>query len=256
MSNIELYNDNCINVMKNLKQSSVDLILTDPPYNLGKFMKDRQTNLKKMRENFFGAAGWDDLEYEDWIEHMEEFFELSSKVLKKGGALLIFMSLLKVESIVKIAEKYKFYYKTTGVWHKLNPMPRNMNLHFINSTEAWIYFINNGRTGTFNNNGKPIHDFIETALTPMNEKKYGKHPTQKPEQLLEHFIKVLSNENDTVLDPFMGSGTTGKVAKQNNRNFIGIELSKDYFEIAKKRINDVETVTSEMGNIKNEVACN
>lgn len=83
MSNIELYNDNCINVMKNLKQSSVDLILTDPPYNLGKFMKDRQTNLKKMRENFFGAAGWDDLEYEDWIEHMEEFFELSSKVLKK-----------------------------------------------------------------------------------------------------------------------------------------------------------------------------
>ncbi|KYC60139.1 DNA-methyltransferase [Heyndrickxia coagulans] len=256
MSNIELYNDNCINVMKNLKQSSVDLILTDPPYNLGKFMKDRQTNLKKMRENFFGAAGWDDLEYEDWIEHMEEFFELSSKVLKKGGALLIFMSLLKVESIVKIAEKYKFYYKTTGVWHKLNPMPRNMNLHFINSTEAWIYFINNGRTGTFNNNGKPIHDFIETALTPMNEKKYGKHPTQKPEQLLEHFIKVLSNENDTVLDPFMGSGTTGKVAKQNNRNFIGIELSKDYFEIAKKRINDVETVTSEMGNIKNEIACN
>jgi DNA modification methylase len=256
MSNIELYNDNCINVMKNLKQSSVDLILTDPPYNLGKFMKDRQTNLKKMRENFFGAAGWDDLEYEDWIEHMEEFLELSSKVLKKGGALLIFMSLLKVESIVKIAEKYKFYYKTTGVWHKLNPMPRNMNLHFINSTEAWIYFINNGRTGTFNNNGKPIHDFIETALTPMNEKKYGKHPTQKPEQLLEHFIKVLSNENDTVLDPFMGSGTTGKVAKQNNRNFIGIELSKDYLEIAKKRINDVETVTSEMGNIKNEVACN
>lgn len=80
------------------------------------------------------------------------------------------MSLLKVESIRKIAEKYKFYYKTTGVWHKLNPMPRNMNLHFINSTEAWIYFINNGRTGTFNNNGKPIHDFIETALTPMNEK--------------------------------------------------------------------------------------
>lgn len=74
--------------------------------------------------------------------------------------------------------------------------------------------------------------------------------------MLEHFIKVLSNENDTVLDPFMGSGTTGKVAKQNNRNFIGIELSKDYFEIAKKRINDVETVTSEMGNIKNEVACN
>lgn len=249
MSNIELYNDNCIDVMKTIQQSSVDFILTDPPYNLGKFMKDRQTNLKRMRENFFGAAGWDDLEYEDWLVHMEEFFEMSSKVLKKGGALLIFMSLLKVESIVRTAEKYGFYYKTTGIWHKLNPMPRNMNLHFINSTEGWIYFINNGRTGTFNNNGKPIHDFIETSLTPMNERKYGKHPTQKPEQLLEHFIKILSNENDIILDPFMGSGSTGKVAKQNNRNFIGVELSKEYFEIAKNRINEVEIV-------KNEVACN
>lgn len=249
MSNIELYNDNCIDVMQTIQQSSVDFILTDPPYNLGKFMKDRQTNLKRMRENFFGAAGWDDLEYEEWLAHMEEFFEMSSKVLKKGGALLIFMSLLKVESIVRIAEKYGFYYKTTGIWHKLNPMPRNMNLHFINSTEGWIYFINNGRTGTFNNNGKPIHDFIETSLTPMNERKYGKHPTQKPEQLLEHFIKILSNENDIILDPFMGSGSTGKVAKQNNRNFIGVELSKEYFEIAKNRINEVEIV-------KNEVACN
>jgi len=248
MSNIELYNDNCINVLKPLEKSSVDLILTDPPYNLGKFMEDRQTNLKKMRDNFFGAAGWDNLEYDEWLAHMEKFFEISSTVLKKGGALLIFMSLLKVESIVKIAERHGFYYKTTGIWHKLNPMPRNMNLHFINSTEAWIYFINKSRTGTFNNNGKPIHDFIETSLTCSNEKKYGKHPTQKPEQLMEHFIKILSNENDVVLDPFMGSGTTGKIAVQNNRKFIGIELSEEYFNNAKKRINEVEI-------LKNEAAC-
>lgn len=248
MSKIELYNNNCIDVMRNLEQSCVDLILTDPPYNLGKFMKDRQTNLKKMRENFFGAAGWDDLEYEDWVAHMDEFFEISSRVLKKGGAVLIFMSLLKVESIVKIAENYGFYYKTTGIWHKLNPMPRNMNLHFINSTEAWIYFINNGRTGTFNNEGKPIHDFFETSLTPNNEKKHGKHPTQKPEQLLEHFIKVLSNENDVILDPFMGSGSTGKVAVRNRRNFIGVELSKEYYQIAKNRIDEVRIA-------EDEVAC-
>jgi site-specific DNA-methyltransferase (adenine-specific) len=248
MSKIELYNGNCIDVMKKVKPLSVDFILTDPPYNLGKFMKDRQTNLKKMRENFFGAAGWDDLEYEDWLVHMEEFFETSSRTLKKGGALLIFMSLLKVESIVKIAEKYGFYYKTTGIWHKLNPMPRNMNLHFINSTEAWIYFINKGRTGTFNNNGKPIHDFFETSLTPSNEKKYGKHPTQKPEQLLEHFIRVLSNENDVIMDPFMGSGSTGKVAVRNRRNFIGVELSPEYYQIAKNRIDEVRI-------IEDEIAC-
>lgn len=248
MSKIQLYKGNCIDVMKKIHPSSVDFILTDPPYNLGKFMKNRQTNLKKMRENFFGAAGWDDLEYEEWIAHMEEFFEVSAKTLKKGGTLLIFMSLLKVESIVKIAEKYGFYYKTTGIWHKLNPMPRNMNLHFINSTEAWIYFINKGRTGTFNNNGKAIHDFFETSLTPSNEKKYGKHPTQKPEQLLEHFIQVLSNEHDVIMDPFMGSGTTGKVAVRNRRNFIGIELSPEYYQIAKNRIDEVRI-------IEDEIAC-
>ena len=249
MNKVSLYNDNCINVMKTFKTESIDFICTDPPYNLGKFMKGRQTNLKKMRANFFGAAGWDDLDNEEWLLHMDEFFELSSKVLKKGGTALIFMSLLKVESIVKIAEKHGFYYKTTGIWHKTNPMPRNMNLHFINSTEGWIYFVNKKRTGTFNNNGKAIHDFIESSLTPSSEKSHGKHPTQKPEQLLEHFIRILSNENDMILDPFMGSGSTGKVAIKNKRNFIGIELSQEYYKIANKRINEARL-------IENEIACN
>lgn len=249
MNHIKLYNDDCINIMKDLDKESVDLILTDPPYNLGNFMKNRQTNLKKMRSNFFGAAGWDDLSYEDWISHMDDFFSVSSQVLKKGGTVLMFMSLLKIESIVTLAEKHGFYYKTTGIWHKLNPMPRNMNLHFINSTEAWIYFINKKKTGTFNNNGKPIHDFVETSLTPGREKKHGKHPTQKPEQILQHFIEILSNKNDVIMDPFMGSGSTGKVATINDRNFIGVEASSEYYEIAKNRIYEVRT-------IKDEITCN
>ena len=60
-----------------------------------------------------------------------------------------------------------------GIWHKTNPMPRNMNLQFINSTEAWIYFINEGTTGTFNNDSKALHDFVETSLTTQNEKRFG-----------------------------------------------------------------------------------
>ena len=71
------------------------------------------------------------------------------------------------------------------------------------------------------------------------ERKYGKHPTQKPVQLMEFFIKVLTNEGETVLDPFMGSGSTGVAAKKNNRNFIGIEIDKNYFRIATRRIQDV-----------------
>lgn len=240
MLNIDLYNENCIKVMDRLDSESVDLILTDPPYNLGNFMKNRDTNLGKMRENFFADAGWDNLELSEWIKSMDDFFDKASKVIKIGGSVIMFMSILKVETVIKIAENHGFYYKTTGIWHKTNPMPRNMNLHFVNSTEAWIYFIYKKRTGTFNNDGAMYHDFIETSVTSNGERKYGKHPTQKPETLMIHFIDLLSNPGELVLDPFMGSGTTGVAAKKLGRNFIGIEIDNSYFKMAKARINEDE----------------
>lgn len=233
-----LYNDDCMKALKKIESSSINLIVTDPPYNLGNFMKSRDTNLHKMRENFFATAGWDNMTFDEWIKSMEMFFYESSRVMKKGGSVIIFMSVMKVESIVKIAEKHGFYYKTTGVWHKKNPMPRNMNLHFVNSTETWIYFTYKTKTGVFNNDGRILHDFIETSVIPQSERKFGKHPTQKPESLISHFVKILSNPNDNILDPFMGSGTTGVVAKKLDRNFTGIELDKNYFSIAKKRIEE------------------
>jgi site-specific DNA-methyltransferase (adenine-specific) len=231
--------DDCIKILNNINDKSVNLVLTDPPYNLGQFMHNRNTNLKRMRENQFAYAGWDDLPYNEWLEEMDNFFDESNRILVKGGTLLVFMSIIKVESLIALAEKNGFYYKTTGIWHKTNPMPRNMNLHFVNSTEAWVYFIKGANTGTFNNNGKLIHDFIETSLTTKNEKKYGKHPTQKPIKLIDKLVSLLSNENDIVVDPFMGSGTTGVSCKKLNRKFIGIEQNSEYIEIAKQRILEV-----------------
>lgn len=238
VSEIELYNTDCIKAMKKLQNNSIDLIVTDPPYNLGNFMKNRDTNLKKMRDNFFGSAGWDDMDFTDWQYSMDVFFEQSARVIKNGGAIIVFMSIIKVETIIQLAEKHGFYYKTTGIWHKTNPMPRNMNLHFVNSTEAWIYFTYKKKTGTFNNEGALYHDFIETSVTSNGERKFGKHPTQKPEMLIRHFVELLSNTNDWVLDPFMGSGTTGVVSKQLNRNFVGIELDETYFKISQRRIEE------------------
>jgi len=239
VANLILHNQDCIEVMTSIEENSVDLILTDPPYNLGNFMRDRDTNLKKMRDNFFGSAGWDDLSFEEWEESMDSFFEESVRVLKHGGSMIVFMAIIKVESIIKIAERHGLYYKTTGIWHKLNPMPRNMNLHFVNSTETWIYFTYKKKTGTFNNDGKMIHDFIETAVASNGERRFGKHPTQKPVKLMEFFVNVLSNENDTILDPFMGSGSTGVAAIKNDRNFIGVELNEKYYNIARQRIEEV-----------------
>ncbi len=241
-ASIDLNNDctllhgDCVAKLSTIANESVDLILTDPPYNLGIFMKNRETNLGALRENHFVASDWDNLTQQEWEKCLLSFFKESARIIKKRGSIIVFMSIIKVETVIEIAEKCGFYYKTTGIWHKKNPMPRNMNLHFINSTEAWIYFTYGSKTGTFNNNGEAIHDFIETPTIGLSEKKYGKHPTQKPERLMDFFVTLLSNEGDLVLDPFMGSGSTGVSALKNNRRFCGIELNDKYFELAEKRM--------------------
>lgn len=74
-----------------------------------------------MRDNFFGAAGWDNLEYDEWANAMDGFFAQAARVMKKGGSMIVFMAAIKVETTISLAEKHGFYYKTTGIWHKLNP---------------------------------------------------------------------------------------------------------------------------------------
>lgn len=228
----------CIKKMLEINDKSIDLILTDPPYNLGLFMKGRDTNLGALRANHFVASSWDNDEQSLWEKHMNDFFQQSARVLNKGGAVIVFMAIIKVETLIRIAQENGFYYKTTGIWHKTNPMPRNMNLHFINSTESWVYFVHGTKTGKFNNKGKAIHDYIETSVINNGEKKHGKHPTQKPVKLMEHFVEVLTDKDDMVLDPFMGSGSTGVAAINLGRQFYGIELSEDYYKVAMLRIGD------------------
>lgn len=237
---IRLINGDCLLSMDLIPDDSVDLLLTDPPYNLGLFMQQRSTNLKQMRDNYFGAAGWDNLSPQDWEESMDAFFGAAARVVRKGGAVIVFMAVIKLETLIALAQKHGFYYKTTGAWHKLNPMPRNMNLHFVNSMESWVYFINGAKTGTFNNDGKVLHDFFESSVTPKSEKRYGKHPTQKPVELMDYFIKTLTNPGDLVLDPFMGSGSAGVSALGLKRKFIGIELNEEYFDIATRRMGFAE----------------
>ena len=233
-----LRHGDAVESLRQLLSDSVDLIITDPPYNLGLFMKKRGTNMNKLRNGHFAASGWDDLEFNEWVEQMDMFFQECNRVLKNRGSICVFMSIIKVETIITLAVKHGFYYKTVGIWHKTNPLPRNMNLQFVNSTEPWVYMVNDATTGVFNNNGKAIHDFVETSTISNKERKQGKHPTQKPLALIEHFIEILSNPGDVVLDPFLGSGTSGVASVKLNREFIGIELSQEYFDLSVKRISE------------------
>lgn len=237
---IELLTGDCVEQLEAMPDDSVDLILTDPPYNLGTFMTGRQAGIHRMRDNFFVSAGWDNFAPSDWEESMDDFFRQAARVARKGASLVCFMAVIKVETLVELAQKHGFYYKTTGVWHKTNPMPRNMNLQFINSTESWVYFVHGSRTGTFNNEGLAVHDFVESGVAPTSERKHGKHPTQKPVKLMEHFVTLLSNPGDTVLDPFMGSGSTGVACKKLGRSFVGIDLNHAYVAMAAARMEETE----------------
>lgn len=106
MAEVKIYNQDCIAAMNNIDADSVDLIVTDPPYNLGNFMKNRDTNLHKMRDNFFATAGWDNMGFDEWTKSMDDFFAAAARVMKKGGSVIVFMAIIKVETIIQLAEKH------------------------------------------------------------------------------------------------------------------------------------------------------
>jgi DNA modification methylase len=254
---LTLINDDCRIALKKIKDNSVDLILTDPPYNIGRFANTRGNVLKGLRDNRVETTEWDNISPDAFLELMDTFICESARILRPVGSLIVFFDYRKIQTMMSICDRYGFYYKTTGIWHKRGVMPRNMNIRFCNSTEPWLYYTYGGKTGTFNNAGKCIHDYIETTLTPASEKRMGKHPTQKPIALMEHFVEILTNEGDTVLDPFMGTGTCGVASRKLNRNFIGVEAHAPYFEIAEQRINALPpqylTTSRNIGIVTQEV---
>lgn len=241
-----LLQGDCLEEMRKIPDNSVHLILTDPPYNVGNFMKSRNVGIHRLkgRQNFTND-GWDNADEREFEKLMAGFLLESYRVLVPFGALVLFTSFQKVATVQNRATEVGLYYKTTGVWHRSNPMPRNANLHFINSCDPWMYFIKavkGKKTGTFNNGGRTIHDCIECPVAGRGEKKISMHPTQKPENLMRMFVELLSNPGETVLDPFMGGGTTGVSCIRTGRDFIGIELSEEYFNRAKERL-EMEELT-------------
>ena len=126
------------------------------------------------------------------------------------------------------------------VWHKTNPAPKIFKAGFLNSCELVICAWNKGHTWNFISQ-KEMHNFIETPICMGNERiKKPKHPTQKPLKVLKHIIRIASNKNDLVLDPFMGVGSTGKASLEMNRRFIGFEMKDEYFEMAEKRLSCIQ----------------
>jgi len=252
--------------LKSISNNSIDLILTDPPYIISKDsgMNQHFNNVKFNEENnilqvkteedweeyklennieddtnkenyikygsIYGKKYCVKTDYGNWdsdftMENLEEFICEYYKKLKKGGTLIMFFDLWKITDLKNLLEKHKFKQIRFIEWIKTNPQPRNSKVNYLtNCREIALIGVKEGNP-TFNSsydNG--------IYMYPLQGGKNRFHPTQKSLNLFEALINKHSNENDTVLDTFLGSGTTAIACKNTKRNFKGCEISKEYYD--------------------------
>ena len=233
----------CLEELTKIPAESVDLVFADPPYNMSK----KKGLGWKYSKHITMQEQWDMFSKDDYFKFNQKWIKECLRILKHGGSLWIcgsFHNIYQVGFILQHIEEVKI--NNSIVWFKPNAQPNITCRMFTESTEHLIWASKNGKgkRWTFNyelmkkmNNGKQMRNVWEIPLTPKKEKWAGEHPTQKPMELLRRVILSCTNEGDTVLDPFVGSGTTLVAAKMLNRNSIGIEKEKKYLEIIEKRLN-------------------
>lgn len=214
----------CLELMKDIPDESVDLVLTDPPYNIA-----RKNNFKTMGRSGIDFGEWDhDADILSWIDE-------AGRVLKPTGTIIVFSSWFEFGNIKNRFNENGIIEKDLFRWIKSNPMPRNRDRRYIVDAEYALIGVSK-KKWTFNRQDDKYERPEFRCPIVAGKEKF--HPTQKPVQLMEHLLKIHSNKNNIVLDPFMGSGSTGVAAVNTNRKFIGMELDSNYFSVAKCRIKE------------------
>ena len=241
MVKLLLYNDDCLEILKKIKSDSIDLVFADPPY----FLSNGGKSIRSGKVVSVNKGEWDKKEnYEDITLFTKKWINECYKALKIGGSIWVSGTIHNIFDVKNAMDEVGFKIINIIVWHKSDPPPLIYKNKFRFSYEL-IIWASKGFNHTFNYedmfkiNNAELEDVWTIPAVQMNEKKFGYHPTQKPEKLLERIIKSSSKEGETVLDPFMGSGTTCYVAKKLNRNYIGIEKEKKFFNISKRRIDSI-----------------
>lgn len=224
---------NCLELIKDIPDESIDLILTDIPFNIS-----RDNNFKTMKDR----TGRNGIDFGEWDKDFDESC-LSDFIpkLKKGGSFVTFHSFEQYGLLLNVFNG-KLILKDRFVWEKTNPMPRNRDRRYISNIELCSWFVKDGAKWTFNRQNETYDGCVLRYPSESGGGYKRYHPCQKNVKLIEELLKRHSNENDIVLDPFMGSGSTGVACMNNNRNFIGIEADEKYFEIAKERLDSMVVV--------------
>lgn len=236
-------------ILTKMEPESVDMIFADPPY----FLSNDGITCQGGKMVSVNKGSWDKLsESGTGVEEKHKFnrkwIKLCKKVLKPNGTIWISGTLHNIYSIGMALEQESFKIINNITWQKTNPPPNLACRCFTHSTETILWAKKNDKKSRhfFNyqkmkemNGGKQMKDVWTGALTKPSEKTEGKHPTQKPEYLLEKIVMASTEEGQVILDPFCGSGTTGVEAVRFGRKFIGIDVSEEYLEISKRRLEKV-----------------
>ena len=217
---IKLMQGDCLERMKEIPDGSVDMILTDPPYKV------------TSRGGYTNAGGMmlcDKMRKGDVFEHnnisISDYLGSLYRVLKESSHCYIMTNNKNITDFLIAVKESEFHLVKNLIWAKDNKI---MSQAYMSQFE-YILFLRKGKFKKINNCGT-------SDLIMVKNTKAKSHPTEKPVELMEVLISNSSDDGDVILDPFMGTGSTGVATKNLNRNFIGIELDENYFNIAKQRI--------------------
>lgn len=240
--NCSLYLGDAIELLNMLEPESIDMIFADPPY----FLSNDGFTCSGGKMVSVNKGAWDKTEsIESKHSFNRQWISACKRVLKKTGTIWISGTLHNIYSVGYALEQEGYKILNNITWQKTNPPPNLACRCFTHSTETIIWAKKNipSAKHVFNyqlmkeiNNSKQMKDVWAGSLTSKSEKKYGYHPTQKPEYLLERIVLASTVENALVLDPFVGSGTTGVVCLKNHRRFIGFDNTEKYLSVAAKRM--------------------
>lgn len=242
-----IYNDIFKSINK-IEDKSIDMIFADPPY----FLSNDGITCSGGKMVSVNKGEWDrTLSIKEKHRFNKKWIKECFRVLKDNGTIWISGTLHNIYSIGMALEEEGFKIINNITWQKTNPPPNLACKTFTHSTETILWAKKDLKKAkyTFNynlmkelNNNKQMKDVWTTALTKPSEKKCGKHPTQKPLEILDKIILASTNENDLILDPFCGSSTTGISAVKLNRRYIGIDNEKEYIELSIRRYKQIKEV--------------
>lgn len=231
MQTNRIYRIDAIEGLKKLADDSVDLIVTDPPYNIAS--KNKSTIQQGRLMTTAEAWGeWDTFHPFDYELFIMQVLSQSYRVLKPGGALYMFTARETNGLFIRKAVQRGFTYQNQLVMAKTTQLPSWSKRQWRSAFELCFY-VSKGKPKTFNFLSQP--ELVNLYQYSIRHKQ-TKHPTEKPLAFIKKLILINSNEGELVLDPFMGSGTTAVAAKESSRQFIGFEINPEYIKMARDRL--------------------